>query len=72
MRVNKPFDAGTIRGGVIGLAVGDAFGMPYECCRRGAYDIYEDTLLHDGSHGIPAFRPNLPSSYSEKADVELL
>lgn len=26
--------------GVLGLAIGDACGMPYECCRRGAYDIW--------------------------------
>ena len=37
--------------------------MPYECCVRGAYDIYAETLGPDGRHDIPGFRPDLPVSY---------
>lgn len=40
MRLNESSLPALIRSAVIGLAVGDAFGMPYECCIRGAYDIY--------------------------------
>lgn len=44
---------------LLGLAIGDAFGMPFECCRRGAFDIARGA---DGGYEMPAFRPNLPPS----------
>ena len=33
-----------LRSGVLGLAAGDAFGMPYETGKRGTFDIYADTF----------------------------
>lgn len=54
------FDGRLLTNAVLGLAVGDALGMPYETGKRGTFDIREDT--HDGMRG---FRKGMPAWWYE-------
>lgn len=53
---------------VLGLAVGDALGMPYECGVRGAYDVCADTRDERGAHMLRGFRVGMPA-YFYKEDM---
>ncbi len=55
-----------LRAGVLGLAVGDAFGMPFECGKRGAFDIYAGSLQPDGSRQMRGYRPGDPAWFYEE------
>ncbi|MGN1139250.1 MAG: ADP-ribosylglycohydrolase family protein [Ruminococcus sp.] len=48
-----------IRGSMIGCAVGDALGMPYETAKRKSFDIYNDTnggtIMPHYTRGMPAY-----------------
>ena len=49
--------------GVLGLAVGDAFGMPYECAKREDLDIYTETRVPDGRFKMRGFQPGMPAYF---------
>ena len=57
------FDLETLTAGVLGLAVGDAFGMPYECGIRGEFDIYAETRDADGACQMRGFTPGMPAYF---------
>ena len=50
-----------IKGAVLGLAVGDAFGMPYETGKRGEFDIYEDAKDSNGGYELKGFKTGMPA-----------
>ena len=49
--------------GILGLAVGDAFGMPYECGKRGEFDIYDETRSPGGRYEMRGFQPGMPAYF---------
>ena len=48
---------------VLGLAVGDAFGMPYECGKRGEFDVRRETETPEGRHEMRGFTPGMPAYF---------
>ena len=51
-----------LHGGMIGLAVGDALGMPYETGARGSFDIYADVIDPiTGSYKMTAYQKGMPA-----------
>ena len=38
--------------GIMGLVVGDAYGVPYEFKHRGTFEV-SDEMVGDGTHGQP-------------------
>lgn len=61
-------DSGLLKNAVFGLAVGDAFGMPYECGRRGEYDVCADARDSEGKYALQGFRVGMPA-YFYKEDM---
>lgn len=61
-------DPKLLKSAVLGLAVGDAFGMPYECGVRGAYDVYADARDEQGSYTPRGYRVGMPA-YFYKEDM---
>lgn len=43
------YDRDLMRSCIYGLAVGDAFGVPYEFCERGTFECTD--MVGDGTHG---------------------
>ena len=48
---------------VLGLAVGDAFGMPYETGARGSFDIRQDAQDVRGACVMKGFTPGMPAHW---------
>ena len=57
-----------LKNAVLGLAVGDAFGMPYETGKRGAYDVYADARDEQGNYVLKGYRVGMPA-YFYKEDM---
>ena len=58
-------EANMIKNAVLGLAVGDAFGMPYETGKRGEYDIYEDAKDGMGGYEMKGYKKGMPAHWYE-------
>ncbi|MCH5187034.1 MAG: ADP-ribosylglycohydrolase family protein [Oscillospiraceae bacterium] len=58
-------DAKLIKNAVLGLAVGDAFGMPYETGKRGEYDVYADASDGQGGYVMRGYKKGMPAHWYE-------
>lgn len=48
---------------MLGLAVGDAFGMPYETGPRGSFDIYSDARDGCGGYAMQGYAKGMPAHW---------
>ena len=64
----KVMEAKQIKNAVLGLAVADAFGMPYETGKRGEFDIYKDADDGNGGYELKGYKAGMPA-YWYKNDM---
>lgn len=55
-----------IKSAVLGLAVGDAFGMPYETVQRGAIDIRKEADDGHGGYALQGYRKGMPAYWYQE------